>query len=158
MPKVPSAKTNPTRILLVEDHPVVRDGFAKVINQEPDLTVCAVAEDNPGAVSAIEEFNPRLAVIALTRKNSSSLELIKMIHVRWPDLLILVLSMHNESLYAERLLWAGASGCMTKQQATRDILKAIRRLLSGGCISTNPLAQPCWRTFFLTLMPKATRC
>jgi DNA-binding NarL/FixJ family response regulator len=127
-----SSAKNKTRVLLVDDHPVVRDGFAEVINRESDLTVCAAAEDRPGAVRAIETSQPHLVVIDLTLKNSSGMELIKDIHARWPDLLILVVSMHNENLYAERVLRAGARGYITKQQATRDILQAIRRVLGGG--------------------------
>jgi DNA-binding NarL/FixJ family response regulator len=125
-------KTKATRILLVDDHPVVRDGFAEVINREPDLAVCAAAEDRAGALQAIETHRPGLVVIDLTLRNSSGMELIKDIHVRWPGLVILVVSMHNENLYAERVLRAGARGYITKQQATRDILLAIRRVLSGG--------------------------
>jgi DNA-binding NarL/FixJ family response regulator len=132
-----SAPANPgknkaVRILLVDDHPVVRDGFAELINREADLSVCAVAEDRAGALQAIERTLPRLVVLDLTLKNSSGMELIKDIHSRWPDLLVLVVSMHNENLYAERVLRAGARGYITKQQATRDILQAIRRVLSGG--------------------------
>ena len=127
-----SIKSDSTRILLVDDHPVVRDGFAEVINRERDLSVCAVAEDRAGAIQAIEKSKPHLAVVDLTLKSSSGLELIKDIHARWPRLLILVVSMHNENLYAERVLRAGARGYITKQQATRDILQAIRRVLSGG--------------------------
>jgi DNA-binding NarL/FixJ family response regulator len=131
---LPSSTTKPkaTRILLVDDHPIVRDGFADMINHEPDLTVCAIAEDRGGAIQAIETTAPNLAVIDLTLKNSSGMELIKDIHVRWPGLLILVVSMHNENLYAERVLRAGARGYITKQQATRDILQAIRRVLGGA--------------------------
>ena len=127
-----TGKTKATRILLVDDHPVVRDGFADVINREADLMVCAVAEDRAGALQAIETCHPDLIVVDLTLKNSSGLELIKDIHVRWPKLLMLVVSMHNENLYAERVLRAGARGYITKQQATRDILQAIRRVSSGG--------------------------
>ena len=125
-------KAKATQILLVDDHPVVRDGFAEVINRERDLAVCAAAEDRAGALQAIETHRPGLVVIDLTLRNSSGMELIKDIHVRWPGLLILVVSMHNENLYAERVLRAGARGYITKQQATRDILLAIRRVLSGG--------------------------
>ena len=125
-------KSQPVRILLVDDHPVVRDGFAELINREPDLHVCAVAEDRFGALQAIEQSSPGLVVIDLTLKDSSGMELIKDIHVRWPSLHILVVSMHNENLYAERVLRAGARGYITKQQATRDILLAIRRVLAGG--------------------------
>jgi DNA-binding NarL/FixJ family response regulator len=125
-------KNKTTKILLVDDHPVVRDGFAELINREPDLLVCAAAEDRSGAIRAVEESSPQLVVIDLTLKNSSGMELIKDIHARWPELLLLVVSMHNETLYAERVLRAGARGYITKQQATRDILQAIRRVLAGG--------------------------
>ncbi|HLH55575.1 MAG TPA: response regulator transcription factor [Verrucomicrobiae bacterium] len=128
----PQDKHKATTVLLVDDHPVVRDGFAEVINREADLTVCAAAEDRSGALEAIEKKKPKLVVIDLTLKNSSGMELIKDIHARWPDLLILVVSMHNENLYAERVLRAGARGYITKQQATHDILRAIRRVLGGG--------------------------
>lgn len=125
-------KPHATRILLVDDHPVVRDGFADVINREPDLTVCGVAEDRNGALRAVETSKPNLVVIDLTLKDSSGLELIKDLQVQRPALLVLVVSMHNENLYAERVLRAGARGYITKQQATRDIVQAIRRVLSGG--------------------------
>src|SRR5579885_218759 len=110
-----AGKAAATRILLVDDHPVVRDGFAEVINREADLTVCAAAEDRANALEAIEKHQPGLVVIDLTLRNSSGMELIKDIHVRWPKLLILVVSMHNENLYAERVLRAGARGYITKQ-------------------------------------------
>ena len=125
-------KQQAIRILLVDDHPVVRDGFAELINREPDLSVCAAAEDRAGAMRAVEQTSPQLAVVDLTLKSSSGLELIKDLHARWPNLLLLVVSMHNETLYAERVLRAGARGYITKQQATRDILQAIRRVLAGG--------------------------
>lgn len=127
-----SAKKPTTRILLVDDHPVVRDGLADVINREPDLTVCATAEDRNEALRAVESTAPNLAIIDLTLKTSSGMELIKDLHARWPRLLLLVVSMHDENLYAERALRAGARGYMTKQQATSDILIAIRRVLEGG--------------------------
>jgi DNA-binding NarL/FixJ family response regulator len=121
-----------TRVLLVDDHPVVREGLAESINRESDLTVCAQAEDHQGALRAIEATHPELVVVDLMLRDSSGLELIKDIHVRWPRLLILVVSMHDETLYAERVLRAGAQGYITKQQATHDILLAIRRVLGGG--------------------------
>jgi DNA-binding NarL/FixJ family response regulator len=127
-----TGKSKAVKILLVDDHPVVRDGFAELINREPDLSVCAAAEDRSGAIEAIEQTAPQLVVIDLTLKNSSGMELIKDIHARWPEMLLLVVSMHNETLYAERVLRAGARGYITKQQATRDILQAIRRVLAGG--------------------------
>jgi len=127
-----SAKSKATRVLLVDDHPVVRDGLAEAINQESDLTVCATAEDRQEALQAIERTQPELVVVDLMLKSSSGLELIKDVHARWPKLLILVVSMHDETLYAERVLRAGARGYITKQQATHDILLAIRCVLGGG--------------------------
>jgi len=121
-----------TRIMLVDDHPIVREGLAESINRENDLHVCAQAEDHLEALRAIEATRPDLIVIDLMLKSSSGLELIKDIHSRWPRLLILVVSMHDETLYAERVLRAGAQGYITKQEAPRDILLAIRRILGGG--------------------------
>jgi DNA-binding NarL/FixJ family response regulator len=125
-------KGKATRVLLVDDHPIVRDGLAEAINHEPDLAVCATAEDRQEALQAIERTQPELVVVDLMLKSSSGLELIKDIHARWPRLLVLVVSMHDETLYAERVLRAGARGYITKQQAARDILSAIRRVLGGG--------------------------
>src|SRR5579862_1928721 len=127
-----SASNKVTRVLLVDDHPVVREGLAESINRERDLSVCAQAEDHQGALKAIETHHPELVVIDLMLKDSSGMELIKDIHARWPRLLILVVSMHDETLYAERVLRAGAQGYITKQQASHDILLAIRRVLGGG--------------------------
>jgi len=121
-----------TNILLVDDHPAVREGLAESISRESDLTVCGQAEDHRGALKEIESEKPDLVVIDLMLKNSSGLELIKDIHARWPQILILVVSMHDEMLYAERVLRAGAHGYITKQEATRNVLLAIRRVLNGG--------------------------
>jgi DNA-binding NarL/FixJ family response regulator len=128
------SKTSPSgvRILLVDDHPMVRERLAEVITREPDLKVCAEAEDRVTALKAIQETNPDLAIVDLALKSSSGLELIKDVHTRWPQLKVLVVSMHDESLYAERVLRAGARGYITKQEATRNILLAIRRVLGGN--------------------------
>ncbi len=128
---MPSVNTRATRIMLVDDHPIVRQGLAESIGRERDLIVCAEAEDRAGALEAIERSMPDLIVIDLTLKNSSGMELIKDVQVRWPRLPILVVSMHDADLYAERVLRAGARGFITKQEAARDILAAIRRVLSG---------------------------
>lgn len=127
-----TSKHKITRIMLVDDHPIVREGLAESINREPDLLVCAQAEDHQEALKAFESAKPDLVVIDLMLKSSSGLELIKDIHCRSPRVLILVVSMHDENLYAERVLRAGAQGYITKQEATRDILLAIRRVLAGG--------------------------
>ncbi|HOF69704.1 MAG TPA: response regulator transcription factor [Verrucomicrobiota bacterium] len=119
------------RILLVDDHPLVRERLAEIINQEPDLMVCGEAQDRAGALAAMAAHRPELAIIDLALKDSDGLELIKDIRLHWPNVLMLVVSMYEESLYAERVIRAGARGYVTKQEATRDILSAIRRVLSG---------------------------
>lgn len=119
------------RILLVDDHPLVRERLAEIINQEPDLMVCGEAQDRAGALAAMTAHRPELAIIDLALKDSDGLELIKDIRLHWPNVLMLVVSMYEESLYAERVIRAGARGYVTKQEATRDILSAIRRVLSG---------------------------
>jgi len=128
------------RILLVDDHPLVRERLGEVINREADLAVCAEAEDYVGAIESIKASDPHLVIIDLTLKNSDGLELIKDIHAEWPSLLMLVVSMHDESLYAERVLRAGARGYITKQQATRSILSAIRRVLAGDIFVSESMA------------------
>ena len=127
-----SSIPSPTRIVLVDDHPMVRERIAEIVNQESGLAICGGAADRPEALQMIELQKPDLAIVDLTLKNSDGLELIKDIRSRWPKLLILVVSMHDEILYAERVLRAGARGYITKQEATSNILLAIRRVLSGG--------------------------
>ena len=129
-----------TRILVVDDHPLVRERLAEVLNREEDLWVCGEAEDRHEALQAIETINPKLVIIDLKLKNSDGLELIKDIHARWPKLLMLVVSMYEESLYAERVIRAGALGYITKQEATRRVLEAVRRVLSGAIYLNDRLA------------------
>jgi len=126
--------TNPgrKRILLVDDHPLLREGIAQLINRQPDLLVCGEAEDRTGAVALLDTARPDLAVVDLSLKDQSGLELIKDFKVRAPGLLTLVLSMHDESFYAERALRAGARGYIMKREASHKVLEAIRRILSGG--------------------------
>jgi len=112
-------------ILLVDDHPLVRERLAEIINREADLIVCSEAEDRHQAIEMIQARHPGLVIVDITLKNSDGLDLIKDIHSRWPGLLMLVVSMHDESLYAERVIRAGARGYITKQEATRSILRAI---------------------------------
>jgi DNA-binding NarL/FixJ family response regulator len=118
----------------------VRERLGEVINREADLEVCAEAEDCVAAIESIKATNPHLVIIDLTLKNSDGFELIKDIHSEWPSLFMLVVSMHDESLYAERVLRAGARGYITKQQATRSILSAIRRVLAGEIFVSEMIA------------------
>jgi DNA-binding NarL/FixJ family response regulator len=129
-----------SRVLLVDDHPLVRERLAEIINREADLHVCGEAEDRHEAIEAAQATRPDLVIIDLTLKNSDGLELIKDLHARSPGLRMLVVSMHDESLYAERVIRAGAMGYITKQEATRNILAAIRRILEGTIYLNERLA------------------
>jgi len=102
-----------------------------VINRETDMAVCGEAEDRGSALEVIAREKPDLAIVDLTLKRSNGLDLIKDLHVMHPGLLVLVLSMQDEALYAERVIRAGAHGYITKQEATRKILDAIREVLGG---------------------------
>jgi DNA-binding NarL/FixJ family response regulator len=110
---------------------MIRERLAEVIQREPDLAVCGEAEDHQHALEAVEKTRPNLVIVDLTLKNSHGLDLIKDLQVRRPDLAILVVSMHDESLHAERVIHAGAMGYITKQEATKRILIAIRTVLKG---------------------------
>ena len=118
-------------ILLVDDHPLVRDQLRAVVESEKDLRICGETEDGHHALSVISATKPGLAIVDLTLKRSSGFDLIKEIHQRHPKLPVLVLSMHDEALYAERSLQAGARGYVMKQQETDILLEAIRQVLRG---------------------------
>ena len=118
-----------SRILVVDDHPVVRRGIAQLIDGERDLEVCAEADSAAATLVAIDSAKPDLVILDLTLAGTSGLGLIKDVKVRHPDVPILVLSMHDESLYAERALRAGAAGYIMKQEATEHIVEAIRQVL-----------------------------
>ena len=124
----------------MDDHPLVRERLAEIINREADLIVSGEAEDRQEAMDAILAKPPDLVIVDLTLKNSDGLELIKDIRIRWPRMRMLVVSMHDESLYAERVIRAGAMGYITKQEATRKILLAIRRVLSGSIYLNEKIA------------------
>lgn len=120
------------QVLLVDDHPIVRQGLAQLINQQPDLQVCAQAEDAHQALEKIGVSRPDLAIVDLSLKSMSGLELMKDIKIQYPNLPVLVLSMHDESLYAERALRAGAKGYIMKQEAPEKLLEAIRQVQKGN--------------------------
>jgi len=121
-----------TKVLLVDDHPVVRNGLAQLINLQSDLVVCGEADDGPAALKALAQLRPEVAVLDLTLgKDIEGLALIKDINVRFPHVVILVLSMHDEAIYAERALRAGALGYVMKAAAMKTLLTAIRQVLRG---------------------------
>lgn len=119
------------RILLVDDHPIVRQGIGLLVAQEPDMLVCGEADSAAGALEAIERCRPDVAVVDLTLKESLGLELLKDIRIRFPKLLALVYSMRDEAFYAERVLRAGARGYVTKEEGGRAVIEGIRAILSG---------------------------
>jgi DNA-binding NarL/FixJ family response regulator len=120
-----------TRILIVDDHPLVRTGFAQLIGDCADLEVCGEAGDMAEALRQIDATSPDLAIIDLSLAGGSGLDLIERIRSRNKDILMLVASMHDETLYAERVLAAGARGYINKQEAQDSIIRAIRQVLSG---------------------------
>lgn len=120
------------RVFLVDDHPLIRQGLAGFINQEPDMIVCGEAESVAAALEGIPKALPDLVVVDISLQNSNGLELIKELHGRYPQLLVLVLSMHAETSFAERALRAGARGYVVKHEASDKILIAIRQVYQGG--------------------------
>lgn len=125
------SRNKTVRIIIVDDHPIVRQGLAELINHEDDLEVCGDAEDSYEAIKVIRELKPDLAIVDISLKQTSGIELLKDIKVQFPDLSVLVLSMHDEALFAERALRAGAKGYIMKQQATDNVITAIRKILDG---------------------------
>jgi DNA-binding NarL/FixJ family response regulator len=119
------------RILLVDDHPLVREWLANLIHQQPDLTVCGETESAPTALSAVATAKPDLVIADINLKNSSGIELIKNLKELHPNVPVLVLSMHDESLYAERVFRAGAHGYVNKRETAQKMVEAIRRVLEG---------------------------
>src|SRR5438874_8146559 len=126
----PSSERKRT-ILLVDDHPIVREGLADMINRQKNLVVCGEAGSGYEASEMVRRLKPDLAVIDVTLKDVSGIELLKTLKLQAPHLALLVLSMHEESLYAQRALRAGALGYIMKQEASEIILKAIHSALQG---------------------------
>src|SRR5580698_9209538 len=134
------ASTTKRKILLVDDHPIVREGMALLINREPDLTVCAAAEESNAALEAIQNLPPDLAIVDISLPGRDGLELLKMIRAKNPQMPVLILSMHGETTYAERALRAGANGYIMKQEATDKVLVAIRRILNREIYVSDEIA------------------
>ena len=126
------AKDSRSRILLVDDHAVVRYGIAQLINRQGDLVVCGEEEDASHALSSIGTLKPDLVIADISLKDSSGLELMRNIKAQYPKLPVLVVSVHDESIYAEIAFRAGALGYLMKQEAVDKILTAIRRVLAGS--------------------------
>lgn len=119
------------KVLLVDDHPLVREGLANLIHQQPDLEVCGEAASEPQALELIGRVQPDIAVVDILLENGSGLELMKSIKAMHPAVAMLALSMHDESLYAERALRAGARGYLMKREAATKVIQGIRAVLAG---------------------------
>ncbi|PKL40141.1 MAG: DNA-binding response regulator [Spirochaetae bacterium HGW-Spirochaetae-1] len=136
------------KIVLVEDHPIFRKGLAQLINNEKDMTVCGESEDSVEALRIVKELEPDLVIVDITLKDRNGIELIKDIKIRFPEMKIIVISMHDEKIYAERALRAGAKGYIMKQEAPETILKAIHHVLNNNVYVSNDIATRIFNLFF----------
>jgi DNA-binding NarL/FixJ family response regulator len=128
------------RILILDDHPIMRQGLAQLLAHEPDLQVCGEANEAREALANIPKTLPDLLLADLSLPDRSGLELIKDLQLQFPELKVLVLSMHDESLYAERVLRAGGRGYVMKQEGGRKLLEAIRKVLDGQIYVSEKIA------------------
>lgn len=137
-----SKKTNDgkSKVLLVDDHPIVRQGIRMLLSQEEDMVVCGEAESPTDAIKAAASSRPDIAVVDLSLKDGSGLELIKELKGRYSKLVILVLSMRDECFYAERALRAGASGYITKEEGAEKVVEGIRCVLRGEVYLTEKMS------------------
>lgn len=134
-------------VFVIDDHPIVREGLTQLINREPDLTVCGTAEDVYAALKAMQTLKPDIALADISLKGADGIELIKNLKIRMPALPVLVLSIHDESIYAPRALRAGARGFIMKQEATENVLLALRRVLSGEIYLSKRMANKMLQQF-----------
>jgi DNA-binding NarL/FixJ family response regulator len=144
---VRSGKSARIRVLLVDDHALLRRGLAALIETEPDLMICAEADTRLGGLDAIVSSKPDLVIADIALKDSDGLEMIKDIKRRHPDLPVLALSMHDEATYGERAFRAGARGYVAKQELDEAVLIAIRRLLAGEIHTSEALSKHFARRF-----------
>lgn len=136
---VESQRAEKRKVLIVDDHPIVRQGLRLMINEEPDLMVIGEAQSEREARSAIRELEPDVVIVDLSLAQGDGLELVRDVHAHHQGLPMLVLSMHDELIYAERLLAAGASGYIMKQAASDQLLVALRKVLAGGTYLSDTL-------------------
>jgi len=144
------------RIFVVDDHPLVREGLTNLINGQDDLMVCGEAEDSAQAIAGITKTQPDIALIDISLKNESGLELVKNLQNQSPPVAVIVLSMHDEALYAERALRAGARGYVMKRETTKNVLTAIRRVLAGSVYVSERVVNSMARRFALSNKELAT--
>ncbi len=129
------------KVLIVDDHPVVRYGLLQMLSNEPDFEVCGEAASAQEALALVDQRQPDVAVVDISLNGTNGIELVKQIHAMRPEARILVSSMHDEKLFAERALRAGASGYISKQVAITEMVGAIRRVLSGKVYLSPPMTE-----------------
>jgi DNA-binding NarL/FixJ family response regulator len=129
-----------TKIFLVDDHPLVREWLTNLIHQQADLEVCGEAEDAPEALQKISLARPAVAIVDISLRQGSGLELIKNLKTVAPEVAVIVLSMHDEQLYAERALRAGARGYVMKRETAKKVITAVRQVLAGKIYMSENLA------------------
>jgi len=121
-----------SRVFIVDDHPLVREGLTNLINGQDDLIVCGEAKDSAQAINGVVKARPDVALIDISLENESGFELIKQLRSQFPQVALIILSMHDEGLYAERALRAGARGYVMKHETSKSVLASIRQVLGGG--------------------------
>jgi DNA-binding NarL/FixJ family response regulator len=131
-PKPQVAQTAKKRVLIVDDHPIFRAGLTGLVNLETDITVCGEAQDATQAMQAVENMQPDLVLLDMSLPGKSGLELLKDIRALAPQTPVLIISMHDETMYAERVIRAGGRGYIMKQEGPEKIVQAIRKVMSGG--------------------------
>ena len=137
--KKTGSKKSKNKVLVVDDHPIVRQGLTQLINQESDFVVCGDAGDIPQALSAIEDCKPDIIIVDISLGHTSGIRLIEDLSHNFPELSILALSMHDESIYAERCLKAGAKGYIMKQEPPEKVVSALRKILDGDIYISDKL-------------------
>src|SRR5215472_4876750 len=121
-----------SRVFIVDDHPLVREGLTNLINGQDDLIICGEAKNSAQALDGIMKAQPDVALIDISLENESGLELVKQLGSQFPQVALIVLSMHDEALYAERALHAGARGYVMKHETSKSVLASIQQVLAGG--------------------------
>jgi DNA-binding NarL/FixJ family response regulator len=144
------------KVLLVDDHPIVRQGLALLIEREADLVVCGEAEGAHTAYHAVENLKPDIVVLDISLSGPDGLDVLKEIRMKTAALPVLILSMHDESIYAERAMRAGANGYIMKQEATEKVLVAIRRILQGDMYLSDRLTNAMLQQFVRGTPPTKT--
>jgi DNA-binding NarL/FixJ family response regulator len=138
---------NAKTVVLVDDHPIMRKGLAELIDQEPDLHVVGEAEDAQGAREVIAKLRPDIAVVDISLRESNGIDLMRDIKARWPDLPVLILSMYENTIYAEHALSAGARGYITKSEAPAKVVEGIRQVLAGSIYINERMASKMLSSF-----------